>query len=196
MPDRSPTKDDLLAAIAAERRFWDALVATVKRTGLMDRPGADRGSWTFKDVAAHLNGWRGLTLARLEAARRGDGPPVHPWPSGLDEDTPAGTDAINAWFAARAKDRSATDVLAETTTQFDALVATVAAMPAADLLTPGRFASVADWLADLPIGPALLGFSFTHLHTDHELDIRAWLRRETGIEPDLPPPPQNFGHVE
>lgn len=192
MPETTPTKDDLLAALAIERRFWEALVAVVEEAGLMGRPGANNGPWTFKDMAAHLNGWRGQTLARLEAADRGAGPPTHPWPAGLDEDTRAGVDAINAWFSERGKDRPPIEVLAETAAQFDALVATVAAMPADDLLTPGRVG----WLGDLPIGPALLGFSFAHLHTDHEPDIRAWLRRELGGEPALPPAPPTFGYGE
>lgn len=192
MPGTAPTKEDLLAALAVERRYWDALVATVERARLMDHPGANNGPWTFKDMAAHLNSWRGLTLARLEAAHRGAGPPPHPWPAGMEEETRAGVDAINAWFFARDKDRPAADVLAETAAQFDALVATVAAMPADDLLTPGRFV----WLGDLPIGPAVLGYSFTHLHTDHEPDIRAWLRREMGDEPALPPAPPTFGYGE
>ncbi len=190
MPDTIPTKDDLLAALAVERRYWDALVAAVEHAGLMDHPGTNNGPWTFKEMAAHLNDWRGLTVARLEAAYRGAGPPTHPWPAGLEEG--ADIDAINAWFAARDKDRPATEVLAETVAQFDALTATVAAMPTDDLLTPGRFA----WLGDLPIGPALLGYSFGHLHTDHAPDIRAWLRRETGGEPALPPAPPMFGYEE
>ncbi len=190
MSDLQPTKDDLLAAIEAERRYWDALVAVVTDAGLMDQPGANNGPWTFKEMAAHLNAWRGITVARLEAAQRGGGPPAHPWPDGMTEERE--TDAINAWFMARDKDRPAVDVLAETQTQFDALRAAVAAMPADDLLTPGRFA----WLGDLPIGPAVLGYSFTHLHTDHAPDIRALLRRETGGEPSLPPPPPTFGYEE
>ncbi|MGI8687678.1 MAG: ClbS/DfsB family four-helix bundle protein [Thermomicrobiales bacterium] len=192
MLETTPTKDELLAALAVERRYWDALVATVEQAGLMDRPGTNNESWTFTEIAAHLNHWRALTLARLEAASRGAGPPAHPWPAGMDEETAAGVDAINAWFAARDKDRPATAVLAETASQFDALVTTVTAMPADDLLTPGRFA----WLGDLPIGPALLGYSFTHLHTDHEPDIRAWLQRETGTEPAFPPAPPTFGYRE
>ncbi|MHB8646919.1 MAG: DinB family protein [Thermomicrobiales bacterium] len=192
MPDTTPTKDDLLAALAVERRYWDALVATVDHAGLMDRPGANNGPWTFREMAAHLNFWRGLTLARLEAALRGDGPPAHPWPAGMDEETRAGVDAINAWSYERNMDRPAAEVLAETASQFDALIATVAEMPAEDLLTPGRFA----WFGDLPIGPAVLGYSFTHLHTDHDPDIRAWLRRETGDEPALPPAPPTFGYEE
>ena len=190
MPGATPTKDDLLTAIDAERRYWDALVAAVEAAGLMNRSGTNNGSWTFKEMAAHLNGWRGVSVARLEAASRGAGPPAHPWPAGMEEGTDI--DAINAWFAARDKDRPATEVLAETTAQFDAMGAAVAAMPADDLLTPGRFA----WLGDLPIGPAVLGYSFVHLHTDHEPDIRAWLRRETGGEPALPPPPPTFGYEE
>lgn len=190
MPDATPTKDDLLAAIDAERSYWNALVASVEAAGLMNRPGTNNESWTFKEMAAHLNSWRGLTAARLDAASRGSGPPTHPWPAGMEEGTD--TDAINAWFAARDKVRPATEVLAEATAQFDVMGAAVGAMPADDLLTPGRFA----WLGDLPIGPAVLGYSFVHLHTDHEPDIRAWLRRETGGEPALPPPPPTFGYEE
>ena len=90
------------------------------------------------------------------------------------------------------KDRPVKAVLAETMAQFDAMSATVAAMPADDLLTPGCFA----WLGNLPIGPAVLGYSFTHLHTDHAPDIRVWLRRETGSDPVLPPAPPTFGYGE
>ncbi len=194
MPETTPTKEDLLAALAAERRYWDALVAAVERAGLMDRSGANNGPWTFKEMAAHLNDWRALTLARLEAAHRGSGPPAHPWPAGLEEGPDI--DAINAWFSARDKERPAAEVLAESAAQFDALVAAVAAMPADDLLTPGRFVWLGAWLAEMPLGPASLGFSFVHLHTDHEPDIRAWLRRETGTEPSLPPTPPTFGYEE
>ena len=190
MLDATPTKDDLLAALAAEHRYWNALVVTVENAGLMDHPGANNGPWTFKDVAVHLNGWRGVTLARLEAAYRGSGPPAYPWPVGLEEG--ADIDTINAWFYERGKDRPVKAVLAETTVQFDAMSATVAAMSADNLLTPGCFA----WLGNLPIGPAVLGYSFTHLHTDHAPDIRAWLRRETGSDPVLPPAPPTFGYEE
>ena len=73
MPDTTPTKDDLLDALAVERNYWDSLVTTVEEAGLMDRPGTNNGPWTFKDMAAHLNGWRGITQARLEAAQHGTG---------------------------------------------------------------------------------------------------------------------------
>jgi hypothetical protein len=192
MQDATPTKADLLAAIEMERRYWDALVAAVEGAGIMDRPGANNGPWTFKDMAVHLNGWRGITAARLEAAAHNAGPPEHPWPAELGDESSETVDGINNWFYEQGRDRPAAAVLAETQAQFDAMHAAVAATDDDELLTPGRFA----WMGDLPVGPASLGYSFTHLHTDHDPDIRAWLERETGRVPALPPAPPNFGYIE
>jgi hypothetical protein len=191
MPESTPTKDDLLAAIGTERHYWNALVALVEQEGLLDRQIRANGP-TFKETAAHVNSWRALTVARFEAAQRGSGPPAHPWPEGMGEDSRVGVNEINAWSAERDRERPAAEVLAEASTQFDALSAAVAAMSDDDLLTPGRFV----WLGDLPIGPALLGYSFTHLHTDHVPEICTWLQRETGREPNLPPVPPRFGYGE
>jgi hypothetical protein len=160
--------------------------------GLMNESSEGADSWTFRDVAVHLNGWRGWTLTRLTARMHGENPPTPPWPEDLSEDTQAGTDAINAWFAAHARNRPMTDVLAETDAQFDALAAAVTAMPDDDLLTPGRF----PWLGDYPIGPTLLGYSFSHLHIEHDPELRAWLRAATGVEPTLPAAPPTFGYEE
>jgi hypothetical protein len=192
MTDTSPTKSDLHDAIEAERRYWNTLVEAMKHAGLLNESSEGEDSWTFRDVAVHLNGWRGWTLTRLTAALHGENLATHPWPEGLSEETQADVDAINAWFAAQATDQTTTDVLAETGTQFDALAAAVTAMPDDDLLTPGRF----PWLGNYPIGPALLGYSFGHLHSEHEPKLRAWLRDATGVEPALPPAPPNFGYEE
>ena len=52
----------------------------------MTEPGP-MGEWTFKDLAAHLLGWRNRTIARLEAAAgRVEKPPANPWPAELDDD--------------------------------------------------------------------------------------------------------------
>ncbi|HNP74253.1 MAG TPA: hypothetical protein PKK15_24250, partial [Kouleothrix sp.] len=61
------SKAALLELIERERGLWDAMVAEVGE-GRMLQPGAS-GDWSFKDVVAHLNGWRIVTLARLAAAR-------------------------------------------------------------------------------------------------------------------------------
>ncbi|HET8523656.1 MAG TPA: maleylpyruvate isomerase N-terminal domain-containing protein [Thermomicrobiales bacterium] len=139
MLDRTPTTADLLDAIETERRYWHALVEAMRHAGLLNEFSEGEDSWTFRDVAVHLNGWREWTLTRLTAGLHAANSPTPPWPEGLDEESQVGTDAINAWFAARARQRPMAEVLAETDAQFDALAAAVTAMPDADLLTPGRF---------------------------------------------------------
>ncbi len=162
------TKNGLLERIDAERAGWDALLAEVGDER-MERPGA-AGDWTFKDVVAHLNGWREVTVARLQAASRGEAPPSPPWPAGLDDDTDAGTEAINQWLYERDRDRPVTEVVAASREQFGQMRAAVAALPEADLTTPGRFA----WLGGAPLSAVLDG-TFEHLHEEHEPAIQAWL---------------------
>ncbi len=162
-------QDELLATIDREIAGWEALLAEIGEER-MERPGA-AGEWTFKDVVAHLNGWRRRTVARLEAVARGEAPPPPPWPSGLSDETDQGVDRINAWFYERDKDRPLADVLAESRDQFARLRAAVAALPERDLFEPGRFA----WLGEHALGPAIIGGSSGHLHEEHMPAIRAWL---------------------
>ena len=67
------TKTELLERIDAERAGWETLLSEVGEAR-MEQPGA-AGDWTFKDVVAHLNGWRKRTVDRLQAASRGEAPP-------------------------------------------------------------------------------------------------------------------------
>jgi hypothetical protein len=76
-----------------ERRLWDDLVAEIGEQRML-QPGAT-GEWNFKDVVAHLNGWRVKMLARLAAARDHSNPAVPPWPADLDEDDEGDVDTIN-----------------------------------------------------------------------------------------------------
>lgn len=165
------SKDDLLAAIERERAGWEALLAEVGEDR-MEQPGA-AGDWTFKDVVAHLSGWRERTLARFAAARPGEEPAPPPWPAEFDEETDEGLERINGWMYERNKDRSLADVLAESRQQFRQMGEVVAALPEPDLMEPGRFPWM--WTEDRPLGPANLSSSFGHLHEEHEPAIRAWL---------------------
>lgn len=163
------TNDDLLATIYREIAGWAALLAEIGEDR-MERPGAS-GAWTFKDVVAHLNGWRSRTVAHLEAVGRGEEPPSPPWPTGLSEETDEGIDRINDWFYERSKDRPLADVLAEAREQVAQLRMAVAALPERDLFEPGRFA----WMRGQALGPGIVGGSFGHLHEEHEPANRAWL---------------------
>ena len=59
-------RDALVADCEREREAWRALVDEVG-VDRMTEPGP-MGPWSFKDLAAHLLGWRDRTIARLEAA--------------------------------------------------------------------------------------------------------------------------------
>jgi hypothetical protein len=156
-------RDRLLAHIRAERAWWADLVEEIGEER-MNEPGP-MGEWTFKDLAAHLLGWRERTIARLEAAAGGREPPPNPWPAELDDD-----DSINAWIHERNRDRSVRDVVDDTDRSYERLATAIASLPE-DLVTrPDAF----PWLE----GDALADAEpFSHIHDEHEPDIRAWLAR-------------------
>jgi len=92
----TPSKAALLELIDHERVAWEQFVAEVGEDRML-QPGA-MGDWTFKDVVAHLSGWRTKTLSQLDAAQSGQSPAPPPWPAELDEDTDSGVDQMNDWI--------------------------------------------------------------------------------------------------
>jgi hypothetical protein len=161
-----------LDRIERAQRSWEAIVAEVADAG-MERPGA-AGTWTFKDVAGHLNGWRRRTVDRLEAAVRDEVPPPSPWPDELNDETDEGVEAINGWIYERNRHRPAAAILAEAREQFRRMWAAVEAIPEDELVTPGRF----PWLGGAPLSAVVAG-ALDHLHEEHEPAIRAWLAEQS-----------------
>ncbi len=154
------TRDELARLVHQERADWHALLAEVGEDR-MDEPGP-MGDWTFKDLAAHLLGWRERTIARIEAGPGGN--PPTPWPASLETD-----DEINAWIHEQHRDRPLRDVLADVDRSYERLAALIETMPEEDLMTPGRF--------DFLEGKAFADVNvFGHLHEEHEPSIRAWLQ--------------------
>ena len=153
----------VLARIADERRRWQDLVAEVGPDRL-DEPGP-MGEWSFKDLAAHLLGWRERTIARFEAAAQGRPEPPPPWPQELEGED---DDPVNDWIHEQHRDRPAHDVLADVDRSYERLATAIAALPDRKLTDPAAF-------------PALDGQSvvdvdlFGHLHDEHEPSIREWL---------------------
>ncbi|MDP9366554.1 MAG: ClbS/DfsB family four-helix bundle protein [Chloroflexota bacterium] len=163
------TKARVLEAIDAERAAWHALVVEVGEDR-MEEPGP-MGAWSFKDLAAHLTGWRQRSLDQIEAAQRGETDAPPPWPAALSTD-----DEINAWIHRREHDRPLAAVLADADATFARLRASVDALSEAELNDAGRFA----WMEGHSLGPAILsGDFFGHLHEEHEPDVRAWLDRRS-----------------
>lgn len=161
-----PSKGEILTAIERERGDWEDVLAKVGEAR-MTEPGAF-GTWSFKDLVAHLNGWKARKLARLEAAAGNRPEPADPWPADLGDDT----DVINAWIDTQNHDRLLADVIEESREHFARLAEVVQMLPNEALADPHRFA----WMEGEAIGPAIVdGTWFEHWHDEHEPEVRAWL---------------------
>lgn len=163
------SKAALIAAVQRQRETFEGLVAEVGSERI-EQPGA-MDDWTFKDVVAHLTGWRLMTIARVRAGQT-EHPPVPPWPAELDEgDVDEGdVDAINEWFYTQNRDRPAAEVLDDARRSFDDLLIALHDTPEDALLEPGRF----EWIDRLPLGPAVITGTQGHLD-EHEAELRVWL---------------------
>lgn len=167
------TREDLLVTVQGLREDLDRIIAEAGEER-MEQPGSF-GEWTFKDLIAHLTGWRLVTAARLEAGLSGE-EPVFPWPARLDEahDLDDGdVDEINRWFFEANRNKPLADVLRESNETFERVERAIIALPEDDLLMPERFAWV-NWTGD-GLGPAVVRGTYSHYHQDHEPDIRAWI---------------------
>ena len=152
---------ELVATCEREREIWRELIREVG-VDRMTEPGP-MGPWSFKDLAAHLLGWRDRTIARLEAAADGRESPAPPWPTDLDDDDP-----INAWFQARSDGRSVRAVLDDVDRSYERLANAIAALPE-DLVTRR---DALPWMEGESLAETNL---FGHLHDEHMPSIRAWL---------------------
>jgi hypothetical protein len=165
-------RTDVLAEIDRQRAWWEGLLAEVGEER-MEQPGAT-DDWTFKDVVAHLSGWQRRTLDRLQVARRDEPVVPPPWPAEFDAiaDEDEQVQRINDWLYAHNRDRSLSDVLAESRGQWDELREVVGALPEAVLNDTKRFPGLeGESLAQSIVSGSLFG----HFHEEHEPTIRAWL---------------------
>jgi hypothetical protein len=158
------SKAELISDLQAQNQQWEGLLALIGE-GRMDQPGV-AGHWSIKDIVAHLMSWRRRTVARLQAAARGEQEPPPFWPASLQTD-----DEINAWFYEANHGRSVQEVLAGSRQVFEQLLAAIKALPEEALMDPKRF----PWLGDQPLTATVL---FAHFHEEHEPDMRAWLARQ------------------
>ncbi len=157
-------KKDLLDDLQNHYQQFEALLAQIHEDR-MDQPGV-AGHWSVKDIVAHLTGWRKRTVARLQAARKGEADPPPPWPASLQTD-----DEINAWIYERNHSRTVREVLDDSRQTFQSLVTALDAFTEEELANPGRF----PWSQGQPLTGDMF---FAHYHEEHEADMRNWLEQQ------------------
>ena len=148
-------KEKLTKRIRADRTRFDALVASLDSARLVE-PSLE-GGWSVKDVLAHVSVWERVCSAWFEAAARGETP---------DRPEVRDIDAFNARSYADAKDRRLADVLAESRSSHEAIVAAIEGMSEADLADDKRFG----W----PAWQMASANSDDH-YREHIAQIEAWL---------------------
>lgn len=126
------------------------------------------GSWTFKDVTAHLSFWIEDIILTLEAVANEEVVDVPArWPSDLTE-----PEAINEWAWQQSKDRTIDNVLYEAEEGFTRMRRACEIIPESTLNSTEIFDwqngdRFTQWLIDRRL--------FNHYYREHESDIRAWL---------------------
>lgn len=169
------SREALLETMRGLRAELEQVVDTVGEARAAEPHTFDQ--WSFKDLIAHLNGWRAMTAARLEAGLQHK-EPIAPWPGHLNEGEDPDTgdvDVINRWFQEDNAVKSYDEVLREQRETFERVERAITEMPEDDLLQPGRFS----WLGwtEEGLGPAVVRGTYGHWHEDHEPEVRAWLSK-------------------
>ena len=161
-------KSDVLKALQARYQEWSALLDRLGPARL-DQPGVN-GSWSMKDLIAHLTAWNGRLVAFMQAARRGVTDLPHYWPAHLQTE-----DKVNAWIYESNRRRSVREVLDEMNQVHQQLLAVIDALPdeiRIELIEP-KYLLV--WVSDKRFH---ISEFFDHFYDDHEPDVSAWLTRE------------------
>jgi hypothetical protein len=153
-------------------RDWQAFLDLVG-SARMDKPGVV-GSWSMKDVVAHLTDWEQHQIARLKSALRGEPEPTPPWSAELQDD-----DEVNAWIYERNYKRSVNEVLDDTQELFRQILTTLADLPDNTRIETVKVPDGREfhfvWVGDqrFPVGEF-----FNHFRDDHEQEVRSWLAQQ------------------
>ncbi len=155
---------ELLALVEAEQRHMRALLGRLKPAHLA-APGVI-GSWSVKNILAHITFWHRRLLHIVEAERCGQRAALLMRPG---EDWPAALARINEQVAALSQAQPADVVLADFRQTSQAVYALVAGLRDAELAAPLRTTGE-------PLLSLILDLAYEHPHT-HRLEVQDWLLR-------------------
>jgi hypothetical protein len=150
-------KHDLLTQAAQEYKAFHEAIAGLNETQMSE---VWLGTWSVKDIVAHMSGWHREMAPALERLTRGE----RPLREGVSYED---VDAWNARFVAAARGQSVADVLLEFDTTHEAFMLAADAVPEARW-EPGKTTY------------RIVDQNSAHHYREHGEQIRAW-RTERGI---------------
>jgi hypothetical protein len=157
-------KDQLLIDIQTQHRRLEKTLASLSEEAML-QPGAV-GSWSVKDVLAHLTAWEQLFLDWYNCGLKGDELVISP--VGMSR---AAMDALNQQIYANNQARPLDGILAEFHASYQQILTLIETIPEADMFTPGRFA----WTGKLTLADYIAGNTCSHYAWANS-KIRKWAR--------------------
>jgi hypothetical protein len=145
------TKDELLNQAAREYKAFHETLQGLNEDQMSE---VWLGTWSIKEVVAHMAGWHREMIPALERLARGE----RPIPEGVSYDD---VDGWNARFAAKARGTAVTDLLIEFDKSHEAFMLAADAVPA-ERYQPGKTAC------------KIVDLNSAHHYKEHGDQIRAW----------------------
>lgn len=163
--DEPMTKTRILELMQKERA---ALERTLGRLSDQQKtqPGVE-GSWSVKDILAHISDWERRSVQWIQESLRGE-VPQRPAPGMTWDDL----DGLNEQIYLSNKDRALDEVLADFQHSYQRLLQTVEALTEEDLIDPQRFA----WRAGHPLWNLVAANTWEH-YQEHAESINQWLKQ-------------------
>lgn len=155
---RAPSpKDELLNQAAREYKAFHEAIQGLNEEHMTE---VWLGTWSVKDIVAHISGWHREIGPALERLARGE----KPVPVGVSYDD---VDAWNEKFAAARREAEVADVLLEFDKSHEYFLHTAAEVPE-ERFQPGKTA----W--------KLIDQNSAHHYREHAAQVRAW-RQTKGV---------------
>ncbi len=154
-------KSALLAHIRASYDRFQARLAPLSEAQLTAEGAL--GTWSIKEVLAHLTAWHQIGVKFYQAVAQGRQPP-------LEEEPEGDVDHVNAILIEPFRAQSLTQVQAAFRTAYQQVVAAVESLSEADLFEADRF----PWMDRHALWEGIAYNTFAH-YDEHGPVIQAWL---------------------
>ena len=148
---KQTSKAQLLKDIRTERRRLEKNLSGLNAEDMV-RPGV-MGTWSVKDILAHLVAWEKLFLDWYSTGVQGCSPSITP--VGMSQSS---IDTLNQLIYEKNQWRSLEDILAEFQASYQEIVTVVESIPEEDMLVHGRF----NWTGKLTLSDYIAGNTCNH----------------------------------
>ncbi len=165
---KQTSKAQLLKDIQAERRRLEKTLSTLEAAEMVQAGAV--GTWSVKDVLAHLAAWEKLFLDWYQAGIQGSAPGTLPVGMGK-----RAIDALNQQIYTQNQGRSLEEILAEFQASYRQILAVIEAIPEGDMFSCGRFS----WTGELALVDYIAGNTCSH-YAWARSQISKWVKRGAG----------------